>query len=204
MHITFSEEEATDYIIQNSISLSKFINKSNQEQIINLTHYSSRYAFFGAENPYLFNVLFNYSKELTEVNLKNYMNLTQMNIRINSRYFYLFEFYNLYFNNFKTKINFYIMQLYGGSDLFLCNADDYNERNLQFLTTLICNVKYKNKKSIFNNLFTLDGTKILSRYMTPDSYFDIYTEVVHENEDTNIKINPIMITDLKRTNAVNI
>ena len=200
LHVINSEEK-TDYIIQNYEALPIFIEKSNQEQTINVEYYSSRYTFFGAENPYIFSLYFNNSEEFLGINLKNYMNLTQMNLRINSKYIYWLEFYNFYMNKLDTKINIYIKQLYGGSDLFLCDADDYDEKNLQFLITPISNKKCKNKKSIFNKLFTLDGTSVLSGYITPDSYFDIYAEINHENEDTNIKINPLMISELEMNNA---
>ena len=45
----------------------------------------------------------------------------------------------------KDKVNIYIKQIYGGSDIYECDADDYDERNLTFLTTPISNVKCKNK-----------------------------------------------------------
>ena len=58
-------------------------------------------------------------------------------------------------------------------------------------------MKCKNKKSIFNRLFSFEGTKIVSGYITPDSYFDIYVEV---KNDTNKVINLSPIMDEFRTN----
>ena len=206
MHITFSEEtEGTDYIIQNTIGLPIFVEKSDKEQTITLTEYYPKFAYYGAENPYLFNTLYNYVENLIEddINLKNYMKLTQMNLRINSNYLPWNEFYNLFFNklNMKDKVNIYIKQIYGGSDIYECDADDYDERNLTFLTTPISNVKCKNKKSLFNRLFSLDGTKILSGYLSSDSYFDIYAEINHEPENQVINISPIMKDSLGWTNT---
>ena len=205
MHIVFSEEnEGTDFIIQNTVGLPIFVEKSDKEQTITVTQYPPRFTYFGAENPYLYNTLYNYAQNLIEViNVKNYMKLTQMNLRISSKHIPWNEFYNLFFNklNMNPKINIYIKQIYGGSDLYECDADDYDERNLTFLTTPISNVKCKNKKSLFNRLFNLDGTKILSGYITPDSYFDIYAEVNHEPENQIINISPIMKDSLGWTNT---
>jgi len=69
------------------------------------------------------------------------------------------------------------------------------------LTTPISNVKCKNRKSIFNRLFTFDGTKILSGYVAPDSYFDIYVEINKEKESTNIDVSPIMSQQTKMNHA---
>ena len=205
MHIVFSEEnEGTDFIIQNTVGLPIFVEKSDKEQTITVTQYPPRFTYFGAENPYLYNTLYNYAQNLIkDINVKNYMKLTQMNLRISSKYIPWNEFYNLFFNklNMNPKINIYIKQIYGGSDLYECDADGYDERNLTFLITPISNVKCKNKKSLFNRLFNLDGTKILSGYITPDSYFDIYAEVNHEPENQIINISPIMKDSLGWTNT---
>ena len=48
----------------------------------------------------------------------------------------------------------------------------------------------KNKKSVFNRLFSLDGIKILSGYITPDSYFDVYIDTDKGKESKNIDILP--------------
>jgi len=123
-----------------------------------------------------------------------------MNFRINSKYLPWFEFYNFYFNQLDLKINFYINQIYGGSDIYECTADDVNQKDLLFLTYPISNKKCKNKQSIFNRLFTLDGTKILSGYITPDSYFDIYAEINKENDNV-IDISPILKDMIILTNT---
>ena len=52
-------------------------------------------------------------------------------------------------------------------------------------------MKCKNKKSLFNRLFNLGGEKILSGYLAPDSYVDVYAEI---DKDTDaIEINPMQI-----------
>ena len=198
MHVAFSEkgeeeEERTDFVIQNYLDLPLFIEKSNEDQIITVKRYPPKFAFFGAENPFIFKTFYDFSKisYLKEgINITNYKNLTQTNTRINSKYLPWFEFYNFLFNQLDIKINLYIKQIYGGSELYECQVDDKEQRDLTFLTTPISNAKCKNKKSIFNRLFTFDGTKILSGYITPDSYFDIYAEI--DKEDNNINITPVM------------
>ena len=205
MHIINSDrDEATDYIIQNYLGLPIYVEKSTQNQTIKVKKYPPKFTFFGAENPFIFKTFYSFgekSKDYSEVDFNNYKNLTQTNIRINSRYLPWLEFYNFYFNQLDTKLNFYIKQIYGGSELYECNADDVNEKDLTFLTTPISNVKCKNRKSIFNRLFTLDGTKILSGYIAPDSYFDIYVEINKETESTNIDVSPVMSQQTKMNHA---
>ena len=185
MHSIISDEDwGNDYLIYNYMNFPIFIEKSKDYQSIYTSEYSSRFTFFGAENPYIFNAFYSYVKKtfnMEGININNYLNLTQMNLRINSNYLPWFEFYNFYFNQLDLKINFYINQIYGGSDIYECTADDVNQKDLLFLTYPISNKKCKNKRSIFNRLFTLDGTKILSGYITPDSYFDIYAEIDNDN-----------------------
>ena len=204
MHIIYSElDEATDYIIQNYLGIPIFIEKSTQDQEIKVKKYPPKFAFFGAENPFIFKTFYSFGQKAIdpdmEIDLNNYKNLTQTNLRINSKYVPWYEFYNFYFNKLDVKLNVYIKQIYGGSELYECNADDVDEKDLTFLTTPISNVKCKNQKSVFDRLFTLDGTKILSGYITPDSYFDIYVEV--EKESTNIDVSPAMSQLTKMNHA---
>ena len=75
MHIGFSEENnGTDFIIQNTVGLPIFVEKSDKEQTITVTQYPPRFTYFGAENPYLYNTLYNYAQNLIkDINVKNYM-----------------------------------------------------------------------------------------------------------------------------------
>ena len=137
----------------------------------------------------------------SNINLSNYLKLTQLNIRIGTEYIPWFEFYNIYFNQLNVKVNLFIRQLYGGSELYECDASDYDIHDLQFLTTPISNEKCKNKKSVFNRLFPLDGTKVLSGYIAPDSYFDAYAEIV-DDTTKEIDISLLMENDLPFRNNV--
>lgn len=189
----YDVNEKTDYIIQNYAELPIIAEKDDQAYDINIANYIPKFALFGAENNYIFKVFFNFAHELYNlgagINFYNYKNVSQMNLRINSKNLPWFDFYNGYFSQFNMQLNVYIKQLYGQSDLYECSAAD-DERNLTFLTTPISNEKCKNKKSIFNRLFTFDGTKILSGYIAPDSYFDIYAEI--DNDKTIVDMNTLM------------
>ena len=70
--------------------------------------------------------------------------------------------------------------------------DDLNQEKLDFLLTPISNAKCKDKKSLFNRLWTLNGTKIISGYLSPDSYFDIYAEIQND-QYTIINLSPVML-----------
>ena len=155
-------------------------------------------------NPFSFKLLYRYGekyfKEEYGVNFNNYIKLTQINHRFYPKSFPEFDFYNGYFNNLNIGINIYIKQLYGGSIIYECNADDVDEKDLTFITTPISNKKCKNKKSLLNRLFSLDGTRIISGYITPDSCFDIYAEI-DDKENTNIEISHFMTDVLQKNNT---
>jgi len=192
MKVSFSnDDEMTDYIIQNTLPLHIYVSKSDKDCTITTSSYSPKFAFFGAENPYLFNAFYNYGVNMLNINLNNYVKVTQMNARIGSKYLPFYEFYNVYLKQLKVKVNIYIRQLYGGSELYECNADDFNEKILNPLMTPISNVKCKDKKSLFNRLWSLDGTRIISGYLTPDSYFDAYAEIQND-ENHVINLSPVM------------
>ena len=182
MRITFSEEdEATDYIIQNSLTLLIYVQRINEDSTINVKKYPPKFAYFLAENPYIFKAFYHYEKKSLDIdggiNLDNYIKFSPINIRYNTRSMPRIEFYNFYINKPELKANIYIRQFYGGSDLYECDADENDQKDLTFLTTPISNAKCKNKKSILNRPFSLDGTKVISGYLIPDSYIDVYVEV---------------------------
>ena len=216
MRILYSDEnEDTDYIIQNYIGFPTlrigrngyegipiFISKTDRDCTITITQYIPKFARFGVVNSYLFNTLFSYWQKIIKpemyLDINNYLKLTQMNIRISSSYLPISEFYNVYLNQLDLKINIFIRQIYGGSELYECDASDYNIHDLQFLTTPISNSKCKNKKSIFNRLYSLDGTKILSGYLDANSYFDIYAEIKDE-KNTIINLPQISEYDTRKS-----
>ena len=203
LRVNFSDEEATDYIIQNYLGLVIYVEKTEKDCNITVTKYPNKFSFFGAGEPYIFNSFFNYAQIylITKYgyNLNNYENLPQINIRFNSKKLKFFEFFNFYLNQANLKINFYIRQIYGGSELYECNGDDFDQKNLTFLTSPISNIKCKNKKPLFNRLFSLDGTKLISGYLSHDSEFDIYAEI-QNNENKFINVSHIITQDYESEN----
>ena len=127
-----NEDTDTDYIIQNYLPLPIFIGKTEKDCTIIITQYIPKFTLFWAENNYLFNSLFSseitsyyFSKE-SKIYINNYIKLAQMNIRISSKYLPISEFYNVYLNQLNLKINFFIKQLYRGSELYECDTSDYD------------------------------------------------------------------------------
>ena len=200
MRISFSnDEEMTDYIIQNKLPLCIYVSKLDKDFTITTSSYSPKFSFFGAENPYLFNAFYDLVVNMYTFNIKNYVKLTQINGRIGSIYLPWFEFYNAYLKQLNLKINIYIKQLYGGSELYECNADDFDEKQLTPLMTPISNAKCKDKKSLFNRVWSLSGTRIISGYLTPDSYYDAYVEIQND-ENHVINLSPLMEENLRMNN----
>ena len=112
-----------------------------------------------------------------------------INIRISSNINDFFEFFNFYSEDFEENANFYIDKIYGESQLYECSTDSVDIKNLSFLTTPITNCT--DKKNIFNRLFSFKGNKLISGYLSPNSYFDIYLE--YNNEESNtIKISSLL------------
>ena len=115
MRILFSEDkEASDYIIQNYLGLPIYVDKTDKECTITKRNYTTKFAYFGAENSYIFNSFFSVGKKMLNIDsgidLSNYLKLIQMNLRIGSEYIPWFEFYNVYFNQLDIKVNLYIRQ----------------------------------------------------------------------------------------------
>ena len=189
LKLTFSENETlTDFIIQNYIGPPVIATKSSQKYTVNIKKYHPKFALFGAADSYIFDIFYQYGKYYIKqnngVNIDNYKRLNQAYIRVNSKYLPWFEFYNGYFNQMDIKLNFYIKQLYGGSELYECDKEK-DQKDLTFLTTPISNLKCKNKRSVFNRLFNFRDTKVLSGYISPESYFDIYAEVEKDDNNNN-------------------
>ena len=162
-----------------------------------------KYALFAAIDPYYYKSFYRLGEKILRGNyffeLENYINLIQANYRLNSNYLPFFEFYNLYLNGVDIKLNIYIRQLYGGTELYECEADDVNVDNLEKITRPVSNYKCKNKKTLINRLFNFNGEKIISGYITHDSYFDIYAEIDNDNNIINKSL--IMMDSLDNNNT---
>ena len=189
LFLSYQNNDKYDFMIMNYLYLPIIIDNNNSKDVkIKFKTYFPRYTFFGAANGDLYNLFYHAAKEgflrnkFTYEPLEILKKQLPLNARVNSDLSPFYEFFNFYFHDFKENINLYINKLYGETDLYECNESlDLND--LSILTTPISNCK--GKKSIFNRLFTLKGTKILSGYLSHNSYFDIYLEF---NEDNNNKI----------------
>ena len=188
-------DELTDVIVQNYYPFSIFAGKDSSAYTVNIKKYLLRYTLFGAVDPYLYKSAYalgkKYLKSVLGYNMENYLALSQAYFRISTKYLPFFETFNAYLNGIDVKLNLYIRRLYGWTDLYECDPDGVNLKDLSKITKPLSNMKCKNKKSLFNRLFNLGGEKILSGYLAPDSYVDVYAEI---DKDTDaIEINPMQI-----------
>ena len=179
-------ENKFDFLMNDYLHLPMYIDKDSKEQKIQFKVYYPRYTFFGAGDSEMFKLFYEYLKTplYTDIDY-DWESLLPLNVRVNSDLSPFYEFFNFYFNKFEDNINLYINKLYGETDLYEC-SDELDQNDLSILTTPIN--KCKDKKSIFNRLFTFKGTKILSGYLTPNSYFDVYLEM--NDNSKKIKISP--------------
>ena len=171
-------------LFHNFAVIPTFIDKSQKEQKINFKVYYPRFTFFGIANAELFKTFYSLLKPLSNsplnVDIETFLPL---NTRISSDFSQFYEFFNFYLDKFEDNINLYINKLYGDTNFYEC-SNELNKNDLSILQYPIN--KCKNKKSLFNRFFTFKGSKLLSGYLTPNSYFEIYLEF---NDDSNkIKI----------------
>ena len=193
-YVMSNKTEEFDFIIEDSYKNPIYIDKSNQEETITMEHYYPRYAFFGVmtnelSKSYLSFFLRSFWKKRDEsekskviIEPKLYL---PTNIRVNSDLNGFYDFFNFYIKDFEEDINVYIKKIYGETEFYECNADSVDLKDLSFLTKP--NINCENKKSVFNRLFSFKGSKIITGYLSPNSYFDIYAEY-NDNENNIIKI----------------
>ena len=120
--------------------------------------------------------------------LSNIFNINQFQIRINSDFISISEFFNFYFLNSKDNINLYIKQYYGFSELYEYEDDLISLSDLSNLTKPIKNSN--NLESAFTKMIDFKNDKLLTGYLGSNSYFDIYFEV--DNNSTIIELSEIM------------
>ena len=177
-----------DFIIQNSFSIPIYIEKYNKDIKIKIKTYKPRYSFFIALND---NLIKNYISQLSENPINDFLlDANQpfpLNIRVNFDYFMIFDFINFYLYKAETNIIIYIKNFYGQSEFFECNADSIDKNDLSIITKPLNNCK--NKESILNKVYNLDGTKLITGYLGYNSFFDIYLDINDNN--TNIKLSTL-------------
>ena len=82
-----------------------------------------------------------------------------------------------------NEFNIYIKNIFGENELYQCKSDSFDINDLTYLTKPILNCE--GKKSLFNNLFSLDGNYLFSGYLGYNSFLEIYIDysVNQENEE---------------------
>ena len=192
-----NQTDEFDFLIENSYKNPIYIKPADEDINITIDLYYPRYSFFGAMTPelyksYLSFLLKSYSRktdlsEKSEVVIDPKLYLP-INIRINSDYNDFYEFFNFYIKDFKENVNVYINKIYGDSEFYECSDESIDKNDLSILTKPITNCI--NSKSIFNRLFSFKGSKIVSGYLSPNSYFDIYVEY-NDDENNIIKLSSV-------------
>ena len=177
-----------DFFIQNNQYFPIYVDKSSNDTNLNITTLKPKFAFFSAINQDLFKMyLINYIKGLLDLDI-SYSQIFPLNFRVNSNLNIFYDFFNFYFYNFEDKINLYINQFYGNTDLYECEDDLIKNKDLSILKNPILNCK--GKKSAFNRPMSLKDTKLLTGYLSHNSYFDIYLDFDYDN-DNKIRISPL-------------
>ena len=142
-----------------------YIDKSNTDIIIKTENYEPRFLFFSI---------------LNDETIENYLSFMEskkiyINKRLNTDQISINDLFNIYIDKFDIKYNLYIKKYYGEIQLYeseyvLNNIKD----NITILSKPINNLK--NKKSVFNRLIQLDKNKIITGYLSTNSFMDIYLE----------------------------
>ena len=177
-----------DFLIQNNEYYPIYVEKTSNDININITTLNSKYSFFTAINPALFKMyLLNHIKSSLNLDVVDYNQIFPLNIRLNSNLNIFYDFFNFYFYNFEENIKIYINQLYGVTDLYECDEDLIKNKDLSILRNPIVNCK--DKKSAFNRLLSLKDIKLLSGYLSHNSYFDIYLD--DDNDNNKIQLSSL-------------
>ena len=186
-------EEYFDFLIENSYKNPIYMKKASNNVTLTVETFYPKYAFFGIMTKELYKSYLSFflrnhwnkrdNSDKAEVIIEPELYLP-INIRVNSDLNGFYDYFNFYLKDFEENVNVYINKLYGETEFFECSDDDIDMKDLSFLTKPITNCK--NKKSVFNRLFSFKGSKIVSGYLSPNSYFDIYVE--YNDDDHIIKI----------------
>ena len=160
-------KENFDFIVQNNIFNSIYVEKVENNNIIEINIYNSNYTILNIKDNNLSN------DEIFPIYLR---------FNTDDKKFY--EFINIYFHEFKNNKNIYYKKYYGDTNIYECNISSIDRNNLSILTRPIANCE--NKNSIINQLYDLNWTKLITTYSHPNSLFDIYIELNDDNR--NIKI----------------
>ena len=187
--ISLKDNEKKDFLVQNTEVPPIYVDKSSKDINLEIKILYPKYAYFKVFNPDIFNdYLSFFVKNYYNYKLNDINEIFPINIRINSNMNIFYDFINLCFYNFNENINLYINQIYGDTDLYEYNEDFINNKDLSSLQNPI--ISCKDKLSIFNRIITFNDKKLISGYISHNSYFDIYLDKldISENNDDDKKI----------------
>ena len=185
--------EKYDYLIQNSLPLLIYVDEYIKDINITIREYKSNYNFFGIfNNDSLKNYIPLIRDYLHSYNITFEEN-TPINFRININNNIIYKLFNLYFFNIDSNIIFYIKKIYGDVELYECEPESDIINNLTKLTMPLSYCK--NKKSLFNKIIKLSGTKLITGFLEYNSYLDIYFEI--DNYSTKINLPNIVFNNTK-------
>ena len=184
MIIMYSEDEFInyDFIVQNYIPIPVYVNTNDKENKIQINNYKPRYAFFvviySSLMKYYISAVSEYLK-LTDLNKKY-----PLNIRLNTDLSFLYEYVNFYMPERGKDVFIYIKKYYGNTDIYQCDDEELidNIKDISILSKPIYSCR--NKKSMLNKIINLKESKLITGYLGPNSYYDIYREF----DDSNTKI----------------
>ena len=179
MKIISSNEDNYDFITLSYFYIPKYVDKINKKNKITIKKYPTKYAYFAAINNDLIKSYLSIASQYSIY--KKYFNLDKLfplSFRVNTDSNSFYDFINFYTNESEKIIDIYFKKIYGHTDIYECecNSKLINNNDLSLLTKPISFCE--NKKSILNKLYNFDGTKLLTGYISPNSYFDIYIDLI--------------------------
>ena len=176
-YLDSKDMDETNFILENYNHQPIYINSHYKDNKIYKKVYKPRYAFYSIINN---NTIKSLKKSfLYDIDLK-------LNRRINTNHVLINDFLNLYIDNLGQKYYLYIKLFYGEINFFeweyyLPDGEKY------FLNISKPFNNIKNKKSIINRIINLEKNKLITGYLSSNSYFDIYLE--KDDNNTDILIN---------------
>ena len=188
-------KEKKDFIIQNFFGFPIYIDKVDRNITLLIKSYEPKYAFFGVVNNELFKLYLQKIQSITEGQLSMVYDIRGIQLRLNSDFIPLSEFFNFYFFNMEDNVNLYIKQYYGFSELNEYNAGLIDLNDLSNLTKPLKNSE--DLKPSFNKIINFKNDKFLTGYLGSNSYFEIYFEV--DDNSTSIDLSQLMEETFKST-----
>ena len=191
---TEDTNENFDFMVENSFPVPIYVDKYDKDIKINVTKYKQRYLYFGAINNNVMKAYFSLISEYSN-DRYDFSKVLPLYIRRNTDHNKIYDLINYYLYKMDNSMIIYIKKLYGETDIYECNADSINKNVLSIITKPINNCK--NKKSILNKIYNLEGTKLITGFLGHNSYFDIFFDLNDGNK--KIEISSLMKDTYKNT-----